>query len=132
MSTQSKPRGSNTIRGEGAAVEFLGEGFPPGAALEMGELLARLATPPIERPTREKAQPIEQITDVVVQSALSIVEDEILDYEAEFAQQATEKPVVNNQNPEVEAAKLNLARVMREAQNAGFFLISTVEKVTDE
>lgn len=122
----------NGMEGEGVEVEFLGEGFPAGTAEEMGELLAGLLTPPTQRPTTQKSQPIEQIKDVVVQSAYAIVEDEMHEDEAEFAKQAEEmkdqpQPDTNQHDARVYAAWSGLVTAMQNAQGAGFYMVIKVE-----
>ena len=134
MSTSRHERGPKTMQAEGAEVEFLGQGFPTGAAAAMAERFAKLNTPPL-KPAKVKAQPLAEIPDVVSASAFAIVEDEMQDDQAAFAEIAATQPAPpppSEPNAAAEIAWANLESVIAEARIAGFFTIITVKKLTDQ
>lgn len=113
---------------EGAKIQVRGDGFPLGAAAEMDPLvqqeLQRLQTPQ-EQP-KAKPQELEQIPDAVIASAFVLVEDDMLEDQAEFAAQAASAsanpPPPERRSTAEGAAMQNFRDVLEAAERAGVFI----------
>lgn len=136
MNIEPKTWGTSTMKGEHAVLTLHGAAFPLGTALEIGEMLKRVS-PPLNNPPKIKSQALEAISDVVVASALALIDDDLENDEAEYAakaeqQRAAPPPADDIRAARIAAAERALAEVFADAAEAGVRLLSKVKPVAND